>query len=192
MESRWILQLHQTRDGAVLRGRREIGGSREAEMAGSTTTHGIEEVRCVGSGTSPAGSGYHQRCTGHDGDAGSECTAPVRCMQFEYAGIIDDNRGADCNSWSMTLQPRDTRLKDYIWDVYMFLHVRAGRHAQTMATTGAKERFSGEDDAVGSSLHRRSESLKYRKCAQRIASLKISHVTLKQYFLTRMINDSHF
>lgn len=67
-----MLQLHQTRDSAVLRSRRGIGGPGEAEMAGPKTTYGLEEVRRVATGTQAPGSGHHQGRTGYDRDTGSK------------------------------------------------------------------------------------------------------------------------
>lgn len=82
------MQLHQARDGAILRRRRGIGDSGEAEMAGPTATHGVKDVRRAGSGTPATGSRYYQGRTRYHRDAGSEYHTSYARDTYVHANVM--------------------------------------------------------------------------------------------------------
>jgi len=87
------------------------------------------------------------------------------------------------NSWSMTLQPRDTELADYIWDDFFVftqgVTLRRWQQPVRRKDSVARMTLSGLHYIVEVSLWNILNPL--IRCFEDI-------MTLKQYFLTRMIN----
>lgn len=65
-------QLHQTRNGAVLRRGRGVRVRGETKMAGPKTEDGVQEVRRPRSGTQTAGSRYYEGRARYYGSARGE------------------------------------------------------------------------------------------------------------------------